>query len=117
MAAPNSVGPLVGGTARPAQSVVAAYGALVGDGSPQGRGPTGWGDAAYGVPLGDGSPKGRGPTSWGDGEPCQVAPPPKIFSPPVPHAHKIRHEAHLWATSDFVPPCEALGTPQMAGLM
>ena len=24
------------------------------------------------------------------------------------------HRAHLWATSDFVPRCDALGTPQAA---
>ena len=27
------------------------------------------------------------------------------------------HLAHLWATSDFVPCCEAVGIPQAAGVM
>ena len=43
-AAPNSAGPLAGETGSRAQAVVTAYGAPTGDGSPQRRGSTGWGD-------------------------------------------------------------------------
>ena len=44
IAAPNGVGSQAWGTGSPAQPVVAAHGALVGDCSPQWHGLTGWGD-------------------------------------------------------------------------
>ena len=44
MAAPIGTGPPAGGTGSLAQEAVAAYGAPTGDGSPQGPGPTNWGD-------------------------------------------------------------------------
>ena len=44
MTAPNVVGPLAGGTGSPTHSVVAAFGAPLGDGGPKQRGQTGWGD-------------------------------------------------------------------------
>ena len=47
MAAPNGTGPQARGTGSSAQPVVAAEGAPKGDGSPQRRGPTRWGDGEF----------------------------------------------------------------------
>ena len=45
-----------------------------------------------------------------------LSPALKGWGPPRPQGLRC-HLAHLWATADFVPRCEALGTPWAAGVM
>ena len=51
----EGAGPPAAGMGSPAQPVVAAHGAPVGDGSPQWRGRTGWGDRECSLAGGRGS--------------------------------------------------------------
>ena len=41
----------------------------------------------------------------------------KCWEPPPRLQGLCSHLAHLWALSDFIPRFEALGSPQMAGVM
>ena len=77
--APISACPTAGETGSPAHAAVGAYGAPVGEDSPQMvrahrlGGPVVLPRAAVGayrVPVGDGSPLRSGPTSYGDREHC-----------------------------------------------
>ena len=45
-----------------------------------------------------------------------LSPARKCSGPPY-EARSCSHPAHLWATSDFDPRSEALGSPQAAGVM